>query len=38
MSSVLIWNVFNKTYVNDVNMLVWIPSAELKAKAQQLNV
>ena len=27
------WNVFNQNYVNDVNMLVWIPSAELKAKA-----
>ena len=29
---ILTWNVFNQNYVNDVNMLVWIPSAKLKAK------
>ena len=35
--SILTWNVFNENYVNDVNMLVWIPSAELKAKDQLVN-
>ena len=30
---ILSWNVFNENYVNDVIMLVWIPNAELKAKA-----
>ena len=34
---VLTWNVFNQNYVNDVNILVWIPSAEIKAKAQLVN-
>ena len=30
-------NVFNQNYANDVNMLVWISSAELNAKSQLLN-
>ena len=31
------WNVFNQNYVNDVNMLVWIPSVDLKTKARLVN-
>ena len=34
---ILTWNVFNQNYVNDVIMVEWIPSAELKAKARIVN-
>ena len=34
---ILTWNVFNKNHVNDVNMLIWIPSVNLKAKARLVN-
>ena len=30
-------NLFNQKYVNDVDRILWIPSAELKAKAQLVN-
>ena len=31
------WNVFDENYVNDVIMLVWIPSVELKDKDKLVN-
>ena len=34
---ILTWNVLNQNYVNYVNILVWIPTMELKAKALLLN-
>ena len=34
---ILILNVFKQTYVNDVIVQVWIPSVELKCKAQLVN-
>ena len=34
---ILTLNVFNQNYVNDVNMLIWIPSVKLKAKARLVN-
>ena len=34
---ILTWNAFNKNHVNDVNMLIWIPSVKLKAKARLVN-
>ena len=33
ISLIFTWNIFNKNYVNGVNMLVYIPSTELRAKA-----